>query len=202
MNFKKFFRTLFLWWLLLLHNYSVTGSLKNVLKINLPLLWGTFLCFCIGPLHFLVTFSQVNWRLAHNFKNDVLLFSYSYSLITLSKQIFHLNEYLFGYNFQHIMFAFYILYFSGWAKTRCFRVFYSLFTFKQAFWQLQQLTKRNELKSAATDIRYFARRKFSRSLVHNNFELDMTSSFQVRIHILSRKVGYLFWAWMKSHERQ
>ena len=95
--------------------------------------------------------------------------------------------------------------FQGELKHAALEFFYSLFTFKQAFWQLQQLTKRNELKSAATDIKYFARRKFSRSLVHNNFELDMTSSFQVRIHILSRKVGYLFWAWMnseKSHERQ
>ena len=28
----------------------------------------------------------------------------------------------------------------------------------------------------------------------------MTSSFQVRIHILSREVGYLFWVWMNSEK--
>ena len=38
-----------------------------------------------------------------------------------------------------------------------------------------------KFKSAVTDMRYFARSKFSRSLVP---KLDMTSGFQVRIHIL------------------
>ena len=48
-------------------------------------------------------------------------------------------------------------------------------------------------KGAATDMRYFARSKFFRSYVHKkNFWLDVTSSFQVRIRILSREVGYLF----------
>ena len=49
------------------------------------------------------------------------------------------------------------------------------------------------VKAAAADMRYFTRGKFSRSLVHmKNFGVDMTSSFQVRILILSREVGYLF----------
>ena len=48
-------------------------------------------------------------------------------------------------------------------------------------------------KGTVTDIRYFAWSKFSRSLVHKkHFKLDMTSSFQVNIRILSREVGYLF----------
>ena len=37
-------------------------------------------------------------------------------------------------------------------------------------------------------MRYFARSKFSRSS-QEKFKLDMTSSFQVRIRILSREVG-------------
>ena len=44
---------------------------------------------------------------------------------------------------------------------------------------------------------------FAGSLVQFSL-VDMTSSFQVRIRILSRKVGYLFWVLMnseKSHER-
>ena len=54
------------------------------------------------------------------------------------------------------------------------------------------------LKGAATDMRYFARRKFSRGLVHKkSFSLIVfKSSFQDRIHVLSREVGYLSWVWM------
>ena len=49
------------------------------------------------------------------------------------------------------------------------------------------------MKAAVTDMRYFARSKVSRSLVHKKkFWLDMTSSLQVRIRILPREVGYLF----------
>ena len=82
------------------------GEPKNVLKINLPLLWGIVLCFFIGPLHFLVFFSQVTWCLAHNVKNDVLLLRKELENVIISavpdflswliKQIFNLNEYLFG----------------------------------------------------------------------------------------------------------
>ena len=56
-------------------------------------------------------------------------------------------------------------------------------------------TSMTDVKAAAADMRYFARSKFSKSLVHKkNFWLDMTSSLQVRILILSREVGYLFLA--------
>ena len=61
-----------------------------------------------------------------------------------------------------------------------------------------------QLKVAATDIKYFARSTFSRRLVlKKNFSL--TSSSQLRIRILSREVGYLFWVWIdseKSRKRQ
>ena len=54
-------------------------------------------------------------------------------------------------------------------------------------------------KAAAADMRYFARSKFSRSLVHKKkFSLIWQSVFQVRILILSREVGYLFWIWINS----
>ena len=47
---------------------------KNILKINLLLLWVIFLCFFIGLFNFRVIFSQVTWRSAHNVKNNVLKF--------------------------------------------------------------------------------------------------------------------------------
>ena len=48
------------------------------------------------------------------------------------------------------------------------------------------------IKIEATDIRHITRSKFSRSLVHKKkVFFDMASSFQVRIHILSREFGYL-----------
>ena len=47
----------------------------------------------------------------------------------------------------------------------------------------------------------FVRSKLSRSLVHLNiFGFDMTTSFQVRILIFSREVGYLFWVWINSEK--
>ena len=65
-------------------------------------------------------------------------------------------------------------------------------------------TGARQLKVAATDIKYFARSTFSRRLVlKKNFSL--TSSSQLRIRILSREVGYLFWVWIdseKSRKRQ
>ena len=51
----------------------------------------------------------------------------------------------------------------------------------------------DDIKVALTDMRYFARSKFLRSLVHKrNFWSDAIISIQVRILILSREVGYLF----------
>ena len=48
------------------------------------------------------------------------------------------------------------------------------------------------LNDPATDTRYFARNKVSGSLVHKKkFWLDKTSSFQVRILILPKELGYL-----------
>ena len=52
------------------------------------------------------------------------------------------------------------------------------------------------IKVAATDVRYSARSKFSRSLVHK--KSFMSSSFQVRIGTLSREVGYLLWVWINK----
>ena len=50
-------------------------------------------------------------------------------------------------------------------------------------------------------MRCFARSKLSRSLVHLKiFGFDMTSSFQVRILILSREVEHLFWVWINSEK--
>ena len=50
-------------------------------------------------------------------------------------------------------------------------------------------------------MRYFPGSKLSRSLVHmKHFEFDITSSFQVKILILSREVGHPFWVWMKSEK--
>ena len=57
------------------------------------------------------------------------------------------------------------------------------------------------MKAATTDMRCFARSKLSRSLVHLKiFGFDMTSSFQVRILILSREVEHLFWVWINSEK--
>ena len=51
----------------------------------------------------------------------------------------------------------------------------------------------NRVKGTATDMRYFAMGKLFRGKVHEkSFSLNMASSFQVRIRILSREVGYLF----------
>ena len=47
---------------------------KNVLKINLLLLW-TIFSFLIGLFKFLVIISLVTWRLAHNVKK--MMFSHS-----------------------------------------------------------------------------------------------------------------------------
>ena len=47
------------------------------------------------------------------------------------------------------------------------------------------------LKATGTDMRYFCK-----DFVFEWF--DMTSSILVRILILSREVGYLFWVWMKN----
>ena len=49
-------------------------------------------------------------------------------------------------------------------------------------------------KAAAAELRYFAWGELLRSLVHKkNFWLAVTNRLHVRIPILSREVGYLFW---------
>ena len=54
---------------------------------------------------------------------------------------------------------------------------------------LRQITAiTSNIKGAVTDMRYFGRSKFSRSLVHKK---NFSSSFQFRIDILSGEVGYL-----------
>ena len=51
------------------------------------------------------------------------------------------------------------------------------------------------------DMRYFVKSKFLWSLIHKkNFSLDMTSSLQVRILILSKEIGYFLWIWMKTEK--
>ena len=50
-------------------------------------------------------------------------------------------------------------------------------------------THEKVFKAAATNMRYLVHKKFSSQ---ENFFLDMTRSFQVRILILSREVVYLF----------
>ena len=57
------------------------------------------------------------------------------------------------------------------------------------------------LQIAATDMRYFARSKFSKSLVYtSDFSWIWQVSFQARVCILSKEVGYLFWIWMDSEK--
>ena len=52
---------------------------------------------------------------------------------------------------------------------------------------------KKSFKATVTDMRYFARSTFSRSLVHKKkFWCDMTNSLQVRVLILSKKGGYFF----------
>ena len=57
-------------------------------------------------------------------------------------------------------------------------------------------------KALTTDMRYFARSKFLGSLVlKKTFWVDMTSTFQVRILISSKEVGYRFWVWMNLEKK-
>ena len=47
------------------------------------------------------------------------------------------------------------------------------------------------LKVAATDIRYFGKNDFPKILIHKEkFWFDIANSFEVKIHILSKEVGY------------
>ena len=59
----------------------------------------------------------------------------------------------------------------------------------------------SSIKAATTDMTCSVRSKLSRSLVHLKiFGFDMTTSFQVRILILSREVEHLFWVWINSEK--
>ena len=54
-------------------------------------------------------------------------------------------------------------------------------------------------KGAATDMRYFARSKFSRSLVYKkNFSLRWQVVF--KLGYVFCQIGYLFWVWMNSRQ--